>query len=708
VFRLPLSRLPLKTRLISSYLVILALGGLATSVVGSWIVSSTIMKEAQAGAVRSLAAAQTIYQDELSRLERTVSILAGEPEMAELARAGSEHGERRLDRVFRDSGFAFMGVTDAQGRVVRRAVPGTTVGDTLRAEVLAAALAGRAVAATEILGVEQLSREAPGLEASVALDVVATPREWPAASPSLGSGMVLLAAAPLADDQGVIHGAVYAGQLINGDLGIVDRMWRVLYAGETYRNEPVGTVTLFQGGVRVATTVLGEGGARALGTTVSEEVGRAVLGEGRPWRDRAFVVHHWYLAAYEPVRSLGGATVGIIGVGVLERYHAQIRDRVIISFFAIAGLGFLVILVATYGIMGNILRPIGEMADAAQKIAAGDFNHVIRTAGEGEVAVLANSFNSMLESLRAMRADLEAWGRTLEDKVDQRSRELLAMQVRMARTERLASLGMLSAGVAHEINNPLGGVLALSALALEDLPPDDPNRENLEEVVRQAQRCKAIVKGLLDFSRQSASSSEPVDLGRVAQEALALVKPQAAFFNVDLVCAFEPSLPPVMADRAEIQQVVLNIIMNAVQAMDEQGRLTVTTSSSEGIAELAISDTGHGIPPEQIGHVFDPFFTTKDESKGTGLGLSIAYGIVSKHGGTISVESEVGVGTTFTLRFPVTPEFARQAYAPEPESLEATPAPQTQPAPAGPEAARKKPPPIWEPVSGPSGRKPKR
>ena len=712
--RLPLSRLPLKARLISSYLVILALGGLVTSVVGSWIVSSTIMKEAQAGAARSLATAQTLYEGELGQLRRTVSLLAGEPEVVELAEGGSLSGENRLDRVWRESGFAFMGITDAGGRVLRRAARGAPAGDTLTAEVVAAALQGSPVAATEILDAAQLSREAPGTEGSVTLDVVATPQGWVPSAPRLTSGMALLAAAPLVDDDGLVHGVVYAGTLVNGNQGIVDRMWKVLYAGETFRGEPVGTVSIFQDGVRVATTVGAGDGERALGTTVSAEVGRAVLGEGRPWRSRAFVVDDWYLAAYEPLRSLGGATVGIIGVGVREGYYAQIRDRVIISFFAIAGLGFLVILVATYGIMGNILRPIGEMADAARKIAAGDFNQMIRATGEGEVAVLASSFNSMLESLRTMRADLEAWGRTLEEKVDQRSRELLAMQVRMARTERLASLGMLSAGVAHEINNPLGGVLALSALALEDLPEDDPGRENLEEVVRQAQRCKAIVKGLLDFSRQSASSSEPVDLGRVTQEALALVKPQAAFFNVDLVCAFEPNLPPVMADRAEIQQVVLNIIMNAVQAMDEQGRLTLTTSSSEGFAELAVSDTGRGIPPDQIGHVFDPFFTTKDESKGTGLGLSIAYGIVSKHGGTIAVESEVGVGTTFTIRFPVTPEFALRGYVPEsgPSAVEADAASAPPPAPASaPKAGaalRQPPPPIWEPVSGSPGRKPRR
>jgi two-component system NtrC family sensor kinase len=190
-----------------------------------------------------------------------------------------------------------------------------------------------------------------------------------------------------------------------------------------------------------------------------------------------------------------------------------------------------------------------------------------------------------------------------------------------------------------------------------------------------------------------------VDLGRAAQEALALVRAQAAFFNIEMVCAFEPNLPPVMANRAELQQVILNIVVNAAQAMGERGRLTLTTESSEGFAELAISDTGHGIPPDRIGHVFDPFFTTKDEAKGMGLGLSIAYGIVSKHGGTIAVESEVGVGTTFTIRFPVTPVFTREAYAPEPEP----------PAPDGPGAAKPEPPPpIWEPISGSEGRRPKR
>ncbi|MDP2958927.1 MAG: cache domain-containing protein [Longimicrobiales bacterium] len=659
-----LNRLALKGRLITSYLVILAAGGLVTSLVGSWIVSSTIMREAQMGAVRNLATARTIYQDELDRLRRTVDLVASEAKTAGVVRG-------RLEEVWKESDFDFMGATDAGGRVVLRAAPGAGVGDVLaESEVVASALQGRAAGATEILGVEALAREAPALGELARIGVVPTPRAWNSGARASTSGMALVAAAPVLGDGGEILGTVYAGTLLTRNLAIVDRMWRVLYAGETYQGQPVGTVTIFQGGLRVATTVLNEDGTRALGTSVSDEVGRAVLEEGRRWHARAFVVSDWYLSAYEPIRDLRGGIAGILYVGVLERYYAQIRDRVIISFFAIAGLGFLMILAVTYGIMGNILRPIDEMATAARQIAAGDLDQVVRVTGEGEVAVLARSFNSMLESLRAMRADLEAWGRTLEEKVEQRSQELLDMQVRMARAERLASLGMLSAGVAHEINNPLGGVLALTALSLEEIPPDDPCRENLEEVVRQAERCKTIVKGLLDFSRQSVSSPEPVELGRAAREALALVRSQAAFFNVELVCDFDPDLPPVMADRSELQQVILNIVVNAVQAMDEHGRLTLTTRSVEGSAELSIADTGHGIPADNVDHVFDPFFTTKDEGHGTGLGLSIAYGIVSKHGGTISVESRVGVGSTFTVRFPHAPVFAREAYADQREARE--------------------------------------
>jgi two-component system, NtrC family, sensor kinase len=228
------------------------------------------------------------------------------------------------------------------------------------------------------------------------------------------------------------------------------------------------------------------------------------------------------------------------------------------------------------------------------------------------------------------------------------------MQARVAQSERLASLGMLAAGVAHEINNPLSAILALTALTLEDVKEDDTNRENLQEVVKQTQRCRDIVKGLLEFSRHSKVNPELADVNKILQDTLSLVTKQAQFLNITVVVNYDPQLPPVMADKSELEQVFMNILMNAVQAMHERGNITITTRPCprDNTVEVLISDTGCGVPPDKIDQVFDPFFTTKESGQGTGLGLSIAYGIITSHRGSISVESKVGKGSTFKIRLP--------------------------------------------------------
>jgi two-component system NtrC family sensor kinase len=436
---------------------------------------------------------------------------------------------------------------------------------------------------------------------------------------------------------------------------MVDRVWELLYHDETHDGRSIGTVTLFQGDVRIATNVRLPDGDRAIGTRVSAPVHDAVLDRGEQWSDRAFVVSDWYLSVYDPLRDARERIVGMLYVGVLERRFTAVRDRVILSFFALATTGFIVIIAFTYVMIRNITRPIVELVGATRRIAAGRLDQQVAAPAHGEIALLAESFNTMLESLRQMKADLEEWGRTLEEKVEERTDELVQMQLRVAQSERLASIGMLAAGVAHEINNPLGGILALTSLAVEDLPDDHPDRANLEEVVRQAERCRDIVRGLLEFSRQSEMHMEVVDVSRVLEDTVGLIGKQASFFNVRLVREWAPDLPTIVADRSQLQQVFLNLIVNAVQAMDERGTLTIRTARTpdEGMVEIAFSDTGHGIPPEAIDRVFDPFFSTKQGGQGTGLGLAIAYGIVTRHRGTIAVQSRLDHGTTFTIRFPV-------------------------------------------------------
>ena len=645
----------LRARLILSYLVILGAGGLITSLVGSWIVSSTIMAQAQRTADHDQAVARTIYDHQLAVLRGAVVLQA--PTLAgPLARgaAGAAALTATLVRMRAQAAFDFLGVTDGRGRVRLRLSHGGGDGESVTGlAVVQAALDGRVAAASEVLSAAQLAREDPTLFAQARIRLADSAAASSPGDTALAAGLVQLAAAPIVDARGALRGVLYGGRLLNRGHGMVDQVWNLLYRGERYRGEDVGTVTIFLGDVRIATTIRDRAGDRALGTRASAPVAAAVLRRGALWHQRAFIVRDWYIAAYEPIRALDGTVVGMLAVGVLERAYGSIRDRVILSFFALATIGFILIIGVTYVMISNVTRPIGEMVAATRNITAGRFDQEVRPTAPGEIALLADSFNTMLASLRQMKADLEQWGRTLEEKVQERTRQVMEMQVRVAQAERLASVGMLAAGVAHEVNNPLGGILALTALTLEDLPADHPDRHNLEVVVHQTERCRDIVRGLLDFSRQSDVAMQQLDVNTVLQETLALVTQQSAFFNVEIEPHLGPDLPPVTGDRSQLQQVFLNMLVNAVQAMSERGRLTITTLACQGREVwIRIADTGCGIAPENIERIFDPFFTTREGGRGTGLGLAIAYGIVTQHHGHIDVESTVGRGTTFTIRLP--------------------------------------------------------
>ena len=641
-------RLSLKARLISSYLVILGTGGLATSLVGSWIVSSTIMMQARRSVDHDFATARTVYEQRLQDLKLAVQFAASGTTIQRHLSTGDRGSLLAyLDRMRRDAGLDFLSLTDPSGRVILRvSQPELTLDDASSISVVRAALSGKVAAATEILSAGLLGNEDPALRARARLRTDAGEET---------AGMTLIVAAPVEAAPAHILGALYGGVLLSGNFGIVDRVWELLFRGDRFPDVDNGSITIFQNDFRVSTSVRTLAGERAVGTRASAEVRDAVLKRGERWRGRAFIVKDWFISEYDPIRNYAGDAIGMLSVGILENTYTAIRNRVILSFFGIATMGFLLIIGITYYMIRNITRPIGELVAATHNIIAGRFDQEVQSDSPGEIALLAESFNAMLQSLRQMRGDLEEWGRTLEEKVKQRTEELVAMQARVAQSERLASLGMLAAGVAHEVNNPLGGILALTGLTVEDMSQGDPNRENLEEVIRQTERCRDIVKGLLEFSRQTKSNTELVDLNKVLEDTLSLVVKQALFFNIDVVQNLDPEIPPVLADASQFQQVFMNILMNAVQAMQERGVITIVSrhNTAAKSVEVAISDTGRGIPPEQIDRIFDPFFTTKASGQGTGLGLSIAYGIVTTHRGTISVHSEMGKGSTFTIRMPV-------------------------------------------------------
>ena len=280
----------------------------------------------------------------------------------------------------------------------------------------------------------------------------------------------MIASAPVIGSDGRILGALCGGILLNQNFTIVDRIWEVVYQGDRLNNQDIGVVTIFQNDTRVSTTLKTAAGARWVGTPPPEEVREGVLGQGHTFRGRMSAAGNWYVSGYYPLRNYDGQIIGMLAVGRLERAYTSIRNRVILSFFGIATIGFICVIGITYREIGNIMLPVEKMVAATRNIAAGRFDQEVQSSPEhGEIALLADSFNTMLKSLRQMRSDLEEWGRTLEEKVKQRSEELGVMQARVAQSERLASLGILAAGVAHEINNPLGAIMALTALTLEDV-----------------------------------------------------------------------------------------------------------------------------------------------------------------------------------------------------------------------------------------------
>jgi two-component system NtrC family sensor kinase len=312
--------------------------------------------------------------------------------------------------------------------------------------------------------------------------------------------------------------------------------------------------------------------------------------------------------------------------------------------------------------------PIRKLIAGTKAVSAMQLDKRIDIDIEGELGELAASFNMMQERLKAAMAEINEFTHTLEQKVAERGRQLSEAEQKLIQSDRMASLGQLAASVAHEINNPISGVLNLSML-MERILKDDgipPGRvadfrKYLASVSEETARVGRIVSDLLSFSRRSTPRRANADLNRIVEHTLSLISHKLQLANVDLRVRLGQGLPEVACDGSQIQQVVINLVMNAAEATPAWGRVELRTKLAEPADALVleVEDSGAGIPEENLSRIFDPFFTTKEVGKGVGLGLAVVYGIVEAHGGNISVESTVGEGTTFTVSLPLQSQGAR-------------------------------------------------
>ncbi len=329
-------------------------------------------------------------------------------------------------------------------------------------------------------------------------------------------------------------------------------------------------------------------------------------------------------------------------------------------------LGFIVLagMLVSYLVHNMVYLPLRDLEHGAARLAAGDLEMKIPVRSKDEFGQLAASFNSMTGALRKSHVDLEDWGRTLEQKVDEATHELHEAQAETARSEKLASVGLLAAGIAHELNNPLTGVLTFSYLVRKNLADGSRDAEDLDLVIRETKRCATIIRRLLDFSREKTPEKTFCNLNKLIQEVTQLIEQPAQLDNVDITTDLDEQLPAIWLDENLIKQVVMNMLVNAQHAIETAGNITIKTrfhsaqaatesgTAPTSMAEITITDTGCGISAEDLQRIFDPFFTTKGVGKGTGLGLSVSHGTVEAHGGTIEVDSIVGTGTEFRIYLP--------------------------------------------------------
>lgn len=477
-------------------------------------------------------------------------------------------------------------------------------------------------------------------------------------------GMVVHTATPVTTPghEGVLVGGI----LLNRNLDFIDTINALVYRDTGRLGDRQGTATLFLEDVRISTNVRLFAGERALGTRVSAAVRGAVLNEGQTWLDSAFVVNDWYISAYQPLTDSFGDRVGMLYVGFLQApFDAAKRNAYLLVLAA-----FLIVLAVSAPLFLRLARtifaPLERMTRTMEEIKAGHLDARIGpVASHDEIGAVAAHLDTLLNQVQERDRALRAWNEELNARVEARTAELREANAKLETTyqqlvmsEKLASIGEITAGVAHEINNPAAVIQGNLDVIRETLGPmTAPILTELDLIDRQVGRIGTIVGKLLKFARPSefGTFEENVDITAVLRDCLVLVDHVISKAGVTVVIDADPETPFVRINPGELQQVIINLVTNAAQAMSAAGRLEIATRAEtrEGRlgAALIVADTGPGIAENKLALVFDPFFTTK-QGEGTGLGLSVSQTLIRQAGGLITARNRPERGAEFTVWLP--------------------------------------------------------
>jgi signal transduction histidine kinase len=569
-----------------------------------------------------------------------------------------------LDRQRQKMGLDFLYLIDSKSLVATASPATARPVINQNWPVIKTALAGGSSTAVDIFKNSDLAAISPAMAQRARLDLIDTPNASPSDQNVESRGMVVHSASHVTLPDGST-GALVGGILLNQNLVFIDTINDLVYRASSLPEGSQGTATLFLDDVRISTNVRLFENRRALGTRVSGAVRSAVLGDGKVWLDRAFVVNDWYISAYEPITDSFGKRVGMLYVGFLEQPFARTKyESLILIFGAFLGVATITIPVFLRWARG-IFKPLERMTRTIARVENGDLS--ARTnlpAARDEISHVAMHLDDLLNQVQQRDRQLRHWNDELNTRVDERTaalqkanQQLEAATKQLIMSEKLAAIGEITAGVAHEINNPvavLQGNFDVMCALLGD--KTEIAKTEIRLIDEQVSRINQIVTKLLQFAKpeEYAGFVQRHDVGDVIHDCLPLVQHllNRAAIEVKLT---HTSTRLIVMNRTELQQVLVNLIVNAIHAMPDGGTLTLMDQDMARDGEpgilMTIADTGIGMKADVMARIFDPFFTTK-RREGTGLGLSISKTLIDRQGGSFDVTSRPGEGTTFLIWLP--------------------------------------------------------
>ena len=644
-------RIELRKRIFLNFILVIALFGVLGALFGAALINRYTLQEAQTRVSLDLRSAWSVLQEELEKMQLAVRVLGSGQRVARAFAEPKAMGSRAsLEAVRRECGFDFLSLTDHQGRVILRSLEPYQTGDYLfNNPLINRALNGQTVGGFDLLGPQRLRAEGADLVERAFIVFEPTPKAKPRAKEYESSGMALVAAAPVKNEQGALSGSLYAGILLNRNHALVDRIRSIVFEDTKYDGRDLGTVTIFLWDSRIATNVVKANGNRAIGTRVSADVYDRVLENNQHWYDRAFVVNDWYLSAYDPIHDIENKTIGILYVGVLAKRYDDLKQKLWnISVAISCGVASFVMVVGLF-FARRLSGPLSRLAAAAGRIARGDLNlKVPEPATDDEILDLTRSFNAMASSLRER-----------EDKISAANQELERANLALQKLNRnyLDMLGFVS----HELKNTLG-VIYTSARAL-DRGMIGALNESQAALVRNISRsigaAVMMVRNYLDMARieqgELSLDVKKIDLIKeVVFPVLDELKPLISENGVTIENGL-PASVMIAADPVLLQIVYRNLLENAIKYGGLGRIIRLGFENLETSFEFEVWNQGVGLTPEEISRLFGKFVRMNhktEASRSSGLGLFITKEIISKHGGSIRAESCPGEWINFIFTLP--------------------------------------------------------